>query len=126
MCCRNWGRAISLAIICLAVLPGAALGEEQPAAQPTAGAVEEVTEEAPAAAGSPATTAPVEKAEEILQIDVLAHKEKAATSSVVTKDDIRNGPYMNLPGYLEELSGIDMSRLVIPESQKPSDETPGL
>jgi hypothetical protein len=35
---------------------------------------------------------------------------KAATSTVVTKDDIDLGPYQNLPGYLEEPTGIDMAQ----------------
>jgi iron complex outermembrane receptor protein len=110
MCFRNWGKAIPLAIVCLALLLGPALGEEQPAAQPTSGAVEVMSEETPATAGEPTTAAPAEKTEEIPQIDVLAHKEKAATSSVVTKEDISAGPYMNLPGYLEEQTGIDLTR----------------
>jgi len=48
--------------------------------------------------------------EQLPQIEVLAHAEKAATSTVVTKDDIGLGPYQNLPGYLEEQTGVDMTR----------------
>jgi iron complex outermembrane receptor protein len=51
-----------------------------------------------------------EKVEQLPQIEVKAFAEKAATSSVVTKEDISLGPFQNLPGYLEEQSGLDMTR----------------
>jgi iron complex outermembrane receptor protein len=51
-----------------------------------------------------------EKVEQLPQIEVLSYAEKAATSTVVTKEDISLGPYQNLPGYLEEQSGIDLKR----------------
>jgi iron complex outermembrane recepter protein len=50
------------------------------------------------------------KVEQLDQIEVLSFKEKAATSTVVTKEDISLGPYQNLPGYLEEQTGIDLAR----------------
>jgi iron complex outermembrane receptor protein len=50
------------------------------------------------------------RVEQLPQIEVQAFAEKAATSTVVTKEDISLGPYQNLPGYLEEQSGLDMTR----------------
>jgi iron complex outermembrane receptor protein len=50
------------------------------------------------------------KVEQLEQIEVISFKEKAATSSVVTKKDLDLGPYQNLPGYLEEQTGVDMAR----------------
>ncbi|MDD2904043.1 MAG: TonB-dependent receptor [Syntrophales bacterium] len=51
-----------------------------------------------------------EAAIQIPQIEVLSYPEKAATSSIITKEDIGLGPLQNLPGYLEELTGVDLSR----------------
>jgi iron complex outermembrane receptor protein len=51
-----------------------------------------------------------QKIEQIPEIEVRSYAEKAATSTVVTKEDISLGPYQNLPGYLQEQSGIDMTR----------------
>ncbi|MEW6387986.1 MAG: TonB-dependent receptor [Thermodesulfobacteriota bacterium] len=48
--------------------------------------------------------------EKLPTIEVLSYAEKAATSSVITKEDISLGPYQNLPGYLEEQAGLDMTR----------------
>jgi len=50
------------------------------------------------------------KVEQIPEIEVRSYAEKAATSTVVTKEDISLGPYQNMPGYLQEQSGIDMTR----------------
>ncbi len=70
-----------------------------------------VAGEEPAVEAAAATTTPAaDKALEIPQIEVLAHKEKAATSSIITKEDISEGPYMNTPGFMREQSGIDLTR----------------
>jgi len=54
--------------------------------------------------------APAATEEKLPEIEVLAHAEKAATSSIITKEDVSLAPYQNLPGYLEEQTGIDMTR----------------
>ncbi len=51
-----------------------------------------------------------DKTEQLPEIEVKSFAEKAATSTVVTKEDISFGPYQNIPGYLQEQSGLDMSR----------------
>lgn len=89
----TWGVLILLLLLLVQPVPGEEAGEIKPES--------EVKEEA---------AAKVEEEAKLPQIEVLAHKEKAATSTVVTKEDISIGPYMNLPGYLEEQSGVDMSR----------------
>lgn len=85
-------------LVCLWLLPILALpaGAAEPETAPT------TPEEA--------VKVPETTAAELPTIEVLAHKEKAATSTVVTKEDIAIGPHMNLPGYLEEQAGVDMSR----------------
>jgi iron complex outermembrane receptor protein len=79
-------------------LPLPAMGEETPAVP-----------EPSAQQGSAPGEQPV-KVEQLEQIEILSFAEKAATSSVITKEDMNLGPYQNLPGYLEEQTGIDMSR----------------
>jgi outer membrane cobalamin receptor len=100
----NSAKNVMLAMVWFIMLAIPVLGEETVPAQPASEAAEIIVDETPAPAKEP------EKAEEIPQIEVLAHKEKAATSSVVTKEEISTGPYMNLPGYLEEQTGIDLTR----------------
>jgi len=96
---NQWGSILVWAMI--GCLVGAApMWGEEPAVEAATGT------EAPAAAAA----SPTDKTEELPQIEVLAHKEKAATSSVVTKEDISSGPYQNIPGYLETQSGVDMAR----------------
>lgn len=104
MCFRKWGKVIPIALLGIAFLVVPAFGEEPAAAEPTSGSAEVISAETPGKAEQP------EKTEKIPQIDVLAHKEKAATSSVITKGDINSGPYQNIPGYLEEQTGVDLAR----------------
>lgn len=73
-------------------------GEEIPAAPNPSATEESAKEESPV------------KVEQIPEIEVKAFAEKAATSSVVTKEDLSLGPYQNMPGYLEEQTGVDMKR----------------
>jgi iron complex outermembrane recepter protein len=82
----------------LLLLAGPALGEEAKTVESPPGQEGAVPEEKPVTV------------EQLPQIEVLAHAEKAATSTVVTKDDMGLGPYQNLPGYLEEQTGVDMTR----------------
>ncbi|MBM4288483.1 MAG: TonB-dependent receptor [Deltaproteobacteria bacterium] len=93
MSLRSWGKIMLCTALGMVLLGVAALAQEEVASEE-----EVIKAEVP------------EKAEKIPQIDVLAHKEKAATSSVVTKEDISIGPSMNLPGYLEGQAGVDMTR----------------
>ncbi len=95
---RKWQHILAASVVVLAVSTGPLWGEE-PGAEP------EETE-----AAQPATAPAGEKAVEIPQIDVLAHKEKAATSSVIFKEEISEGPFMNTTGFMREQTGIDMTR----------------
>lgn len=70
---------------------------------------EDLTPEAQSATTAEAA-APAEKSVEIPEIEVLAHKEKAATSSIITKEAISEGPFMNTPGFMREQTGIDLTR----------------
>jgi iron complex outermembrane receptor protein len=83
---------------CLGLLALPARGEETP-----------TTAEASTQQESTKGEQPV-KVEQLEQIEVLSFAEKAATSSVVTKKDLDLGPYQNMPGYLEEQTGVDMAR----------------
>lgn len=82
----------------VALLSLPAWGEEIPAATNPPGSKESAQEE------------PAVQVEQIPEIEVKAFAEKAATSSVVTKEDLSLGPYQNMPGYLEEQTGVDMKR----------------
>lgn len=95
---KTFVRSLILLIFCLSLSTVTALGEEAPLEQAVAGQEEIKKEDRK------------EKTEKLPEIEVRSYAEKAATSSVVTKEDISLGPYQNLPGYLEEQSGIDMSR----------------
>jgi iron complex outermembrane receptor protein len=95
----NWLRILLCLGFCLGVLSLPSMGEEPPTTAPDPPAQQEGTKE----------EQPV-KVEQLEPIEVLSYAEKAATSTVVTKEDISMGPYMNLPGYLEEQSGIDLRR----------------
>jgi iron complex outermembrane recepter protein len=84
--------------LCLALLARPCRGSETPTTDPEPPVPEETATEKPV------------KVEQLEPIEVLSYPEKAATSTVVTKEDISMGPYMNLPGYLEEQSGLDLRR----------------
>ncbi|MFZ5447779.1 MAG: TonB-dependent receptor plug domain-containing protein [Thermodesulfobacteriota bacterium] len=89
-------------LLCLGLiltgLPQPAMGDETPA-----------TPEAPVQQESGKVEQPA-KVEQLEQIEVLSFAEKAATSSVVTKEQMDLGPYQNMPGYLEEQTGVDLTR----------------
>jgi len=87
-----------------AALPWAAAVAENPPPEPSA------SEPGASAAKEDAKEEKTAGAIQIPQIEVLSYPEKAATSSVVTKEDISYGPLQNLPGYLSEQSGVDLSR----------------
>jgi len=87
-----------LAGLGVALLSLPAVGEEIPATPNPAVQEEKAKEELAV------------KVEQIPEIEVKAFAEKAATSSVVTKEDLSLGPYQNMPGYLEEQTGVDMKR----------------
>jgi iron complex outermembrane receptor protein len=78
-------------------------------AVPALGEEAKTVESPPGQEGAVTAEKPV-TVEQLPQIEVLAHAEKAATSTVITKDDIGLGPYQNLPGYLEEQTSVDMTR----------------
>jgi iron complex outermembrane recepter protein len=59
------------------------------------------------AANSAENPAPVLELE---AIEVVAAPERAPTSSVITPEELSQGPAKTLPGFLEELSGLDISR----------------
>lgn len=94
----NWGKILWCMGLGWALLSMPALGEEARPVESPPGQEAATTEDKPVTV------------EQLPQIDVLAHAEKAATSTVITKDDIGLGPYQNLPGYLEEQTGVDMTR----------------
>jgi len=98
MCTGNWLKLCWGVGLGLALLSLPALGEEAKSVESPPG------QEAATPEDKPVTV------EQLPQIEVLAHAEKAATSTVITKDDIGLGPYQNLPGYLEEQTGVDMNR----------------
>ncbi|MFZ5451435.1 MAG: TonB-dependent receptor plug domain-containing protein [Thermodesulfobacteriota bacterium] len=107
MCGKTCLRYLVLFGLCFALQTGMASGEnlvaeglppEQTEGTKTEGAKEEKADKK------------AEKVEQIPEIEVKAFAEKAATSTVVTKEDISLGPYQNIPGYLEEQSGLDMTR----------------
>jgi iron complex outermembrane receptor protein len=82
----------------LALLSLPALGEEASSVESPPGQEAGTLEDKPV------------KVDELPEIEVRSFAEKAATSTVITKDDISLGPYQNLPGYLEEQAGLDMTR----------------
>jgi len=87
-----------------AALPVTALAAENPPLAPSA------SEPAESGKKESAKEEKTEKVEQIPEIEVRSYAEKAATSTVVTKEDISLGPYQNMPGYLQEQSGVDMTR----------------
>jgi iron complex outermembrane receptor protein len=104
---KTWLILLMFFTLCFAGQTGMALGGN-PAAEPPP---PEQTEGAkPEGAKTEKADKKAEKVEQIPEIEVKAFAEKAATSTVVTKEDISLGPYQNLPGYLEEQSGLDMTR----------------
>lgn len=94
----NWAKIFGCVGLWLVLLSMLALGEETGSVESPPGQEEETQ------ADKPVTV------EELPQIEVHSFAEKAATSSVVTKEDISLGPYQNLPGYLEDQAGLDMTR----------------
>jgi iron complex outermembrane receptor protein len=103
-----WGKKFFkyLALLVLGVaLPVLAPAAENPALEPPA-AEQPATGKKESAKKEEKT----EKVEQVPEIEVRSYAEKAATSTVVTKEDISLGPYQNMPGYLQEQSGIDMTR----------------
>jgi iron complex outermembrane receptor protein len=94
----NWVKIWWLVGLGLTLLAAPVLGEEAKTVESPPGQEGAITAEKPVTV------------EQLPPIEVLAHAEKAATSTVVTKDDMGLGPYQNLPGYLEEQTGVDMNR----------------
>lgn len=102
-----WGKTCLrfpiLFALCFALQTGMASGENPTAEQPPSEQTGSVKQEG-------AQEEKTEKVEQLPQIEVRAFAEKAATSSVITKEDISLGPLQNLPGYLMEQSAVDLSR----------------
>ncbi len=100
---NTFAKHLALLLFC-AALPVTALATENPSPEPAP------QEQSSSAKKEGAKEDKAEDVNQIPQIEVLSYPEKAATSSVVTKEDISYGPLQNLPGYLSELSGVDLSR----------------
>lgn len=100
---KNFVKYLALLVFWVA-LPLTALAAENPPLAPSAS---EPTESEKKESAKKEKT---EKVEQIPEIEVRSFAEKAATSTVVTKEDISLGPYQNMPGYLQEQSGVDMTR----------------
>ncbi len=90
----RWGKAFLLGGFSLFFLVLGAAGEEQPGPG-------EAPEEYTISAEAP---------EKLPTIEVVAKPEEAPTGSVITQEEMALGPFQNLPGYLEEQSGIDLTR----------------
>ena len=102
-----WGKAsfryLALLGFWAALLVTPAAPEDPPQETPTPAQTESTTKEG-------AQEEKTVKVEQLPEIEVRSYAEKAATSTVVTKEDISLGPYQNMPGYLQEQSGVDMTR----------------
>ncbi len=91
----KWGvRALLLGLF-LAFLASGAAGEEQ--------ASSAAQEEVKAGVDKDST-------EKLPPIEVSAPMEPGPTGSVITRQQMELGPAQNLPGYLDEQSGIDLTR----------------
>lgn len=95
---KTWVTYLALLVFCLA-LPLLAMAGENPSPEQKESTTKKETKEEK-----------TETVEQLPQIEVLSYPEKAATSSVITKEDIGLGPLQNLPGYLEEMTGVDLQR----------------
>jgi|UniRef100_A0A7V6A5Q0 iron complex outermembrane receptor protein len=102
----RWGRLALFVPVALVFLAAGVSGEEQGAPpvakEETVTAVKEQSEQSEQPG----------KAEKLPTLEVVAAPEPfpAPTASVITKDQMAFGPDQNLPGYLEEESGIDLTR----------------
>ncbi len=90
----KWGGTAVLIGFLLVFPASAALGEDQ-SAPPVEGEEKVAVQEEP---------------EKLPAIEVVGEYEAAPTGSVVTKEDMAIGPPQNLPGFFDELSGIDLTR----------------
>jgi len=91
---RKGGLTALLLGLSLALLAPGALGEEP----------------APVDATEEIIRVPEEEPKKLPTIEVVAPLEPGPTATVIQKEDLALGPYQNLPGYLEEQAGLDLTR----------------
>ena len=94
----KWGRLALFMALALAFLASGVSGEEQGATPVATEETATVVKEQP------------EQTEKLPTLEVVASPVPTPTASVITKDEVALGPDQNLPGYLEEESGVDLTR----------------
>jgi iron complex outermembrane recepter protein len=92
----KWGKLAILVGLLLAFLASGVSGEDQ-----TETSLEQ----------EETVAVPAEEPEKLPTIEVVAPIEPGPARTVITKEDMTIAPYQNLPGYLENQAGIDLTRV---------------